>query len=246
MLSKKQMAVLTIVFLFMGMLAAAHQEDLAPRNPEKAGRPKERCMPTDACNIEALRKRAIPQRKLPKTSATSGPRSRIHIPSPATAHYNVTHHPLHLPYPFTIPRTYPVDCYQPLAERVIPPVADDCRIIISHIILAYPSPMSTITFGYDDTVDFDLRDPDNEKWIHESCVILLRSTNKRITDRFRMVDVAIAAERVVSLCIESKEKEYSVEGITDVGSRADAFFVGVGRSNRGVGRGHRVGIGRGR
>ena len=95
--------------------------------------------------------------------------------------------------------------------------------------------MSTISFGYNDAVDYDLRDPENYRWHYEGCVIFLRSVDKTITDRFRIVDVAIAAERVVSQCMDGKK--HSVEGITDVGSRRDRFFVGVGgKVNLGIGQ----------
>ena len=95
--------------------------------------------------------------------------------------------------------------------------------------------MSIIKFGYTPAADFDLRDPANQKWTHESCVIFLRGMNKHIVDRFRMVDVAIAAERVVAMCIDGKK--VNMEGVVDVGTREDLFFVGVGggMGNRGVG-----------
>lgn len=101
--------------------------------------------------------------------------------------------------------------------------------------------MSSITFGYTDAADFDLRDPANEKWKHESCVIFLRGTNRHETDRFRIVDIAIAAERVVSQCIDGRK--VNMEGVVDVGSREDLFFVGVGggMGNRGA-RGGGMGV----
>lgn len=86
--------------------------------------------------------------------------------------------------------------------------------------------MEPITFGYNDAVDFDLRIKANEKWIHGSCVIFVRSVDKSMVDKFRMIDVSVAAERVVSDCVAGRK--YSIGGLTDVGTFADNFYVGVG------------------
>lgn len=149
--------------------------------------------------------------------------SLLHIPT-LRVHLNTTPPDPSISIP--PPRLYPVHCFSPESARLLRPESEDCRIIINYIILGYPSPMSKITFGYTDAVDFDLRDPANEKWNYQSCVIFLRSINKRITDRFRMVDVAMAAERVVSRCIDGQK--VNREGLSDVGSGEDMFFVAVG------------------
>lgn len=74
-------------------------------------------------------------------------------------------------------------------------------------------------------------------------MIFVRSMNKRGVDRFRMVDVAVAAERVVEECVEGVK--YAVGGMTDVGSGRKGFYVGVGgraggRSERRDGEGDGV------
>ena len=60
---------------------------------------------------------------------------------------------------------YPVDCFNPYSTRLGPVNGEDCRVVIDHIILAYPDPMSPKTFGYNDVVDIDLRKIENEKWL---------------------------------------------------------------------------------
>ncbi|KAG6993748.1 hypothetical protein G7Y79_00051g086680 [Physcia stellaris] len=165
--------------------------------------------------------------RLHKDSLPHNPSLRIHR--------NASH-----PVP-SLSLPHPVECFRIPDTRLLRPEAEDCRLIINHIILGYPSPMSEITFGYTDAADFDLRAPANQKWIHGSCVIFLRSTNRHKIGRFRIIDIAIASERVVSQCIDGRK--VNMEGVVDVGSEEDLFFVGVGggAGNRGP-RGGGMGV----
>ena len=104
--------------------------------------------------------------------------------------------------------------------------ADDCEIVINDIILRYPDPMSPKTFGYRPSADIDLSLPENEQWIYRSCTIFVRNVNKTRTDTFRMVDVAITAQNIVTRCLVGAK--YPLGGFSDIGSTAGDFFLGVG------------------
>jgi len=119
----------------------------------------------------------------------------------------------------------PVHCFNPYSTGIEHAEAEDCRVIIHHIILSYPNPMQPQTFGYNDEVDIDLRERDNAAWDYGKCVIFVRNGHKSRVDTFRMADVAAAANRVTDECIEGKR--YAVGGSTDVGS-SRGFFVGLG------------------
>ena len=119
----------------------------------------------------------------------------------------------------------PIHCFNPYSTGIEHAKAEDCRVIIHHIILSYPNPMLPQTFGYNDEVDIDLRERDNAAWDYGICVIFVRNEHKSRVDTFRMADVAAAANRVTDECIEGKR--YAVGGSTDVGS-SRGFFVGVG------------------
>lgn len=119
----------------------------------------------------------------------------------------------------------PVLCFNPYQTVVEQAKAEDCRIIIHHIILSYPNPMLPETFGYNDEVDVDLRELVNAAWDYGACVVFLRNKHLTQVDTFRMVDVAAAANRITDECIAGKR--YAVGGSTDVGS-SKGFYVGVG------------------
>ncbi len=118
----------------------------------------------------------------------------------------------------------PINCFNPYATGIEHANAEDCQVIIHHIILSYPDPMQPITFGYNDDVDVDLRIRDNAAWDYGKCVVFVRNEHKTRVDTFRMADVAAAANRIADECIEGKR--YAVGGSTDVGQKG--FYVGLG------------------
>ena len=125
------------------------------------------------------------------------------------------------------PPEHPVECFNPYSVRLQPAVAEDCDFIINEIILRYPNPMSEQTFGYGPPADFDLSLPENEKWIHGGCVIFVRNfVSKRLLGTFRLIDVALTAQRIVGECVVGAK--YPIGGTADVGLIADRFYVGVG------------------
>lgn len=126
----------------------------------------------------------------------------------------------------TSPPVYPVQCFNPYSPKLKPTVMDDCDIVINEIILRYPDPMLSRSWGYSDTVDIDLRLVENQRWIYGSCVVFVRTPNKRDVDWFRIADVALTATSIVRECVV--ETKYPVGGTSDVGSMRDLFYVGVG------------------
>ena len=43
-----------------------------------------------------------------------------------------------------------VECFDNISRRLGPTRAEDCRVVVDHIILAYPNPMGPKTFGWND------------------------------------------------------------------------------------------------
>ena len=123
------------------------------------------------------------------------------------------------------PPTYPITCFNPYSVKLNLVAREDCEFIINHIILRYPNPMLPQTFGYTPSADIDISLPQNERWVLGKCTIFVRNVNKTRTDTFRIVDIAYTAHRIMTECVIGK---YPLGGISDVGTVADNFYVGVG------------------
>ena len=124
------------------------------------------------------------------------------------------------------PPDHPVDCFNPYSVKLQPADEGDCNFIINEIILRYPNPMAEQTFGYGPSADIDLSQPENQKWIHGCCAIFVRNSVRSGTGTFRIVDIALAAHKIVGKCIGGAR--YPIGGTADVGLSADGFYVGVG------------------
>ena len=133
--------------------------------------------------------------------------------------------------------TYPVYCFDPTSmRRLIPAIASDCAFIINDMILRLPNPMLEQSFGYTDDVDINLSDRSNGQWIHGQCAVFVKSMDTTSRDRFRYVDVAHTAHRVVEKCVEGSK--HAIGGTADIGIIVDNFYVGVGGLDReGLGNG---------
>ena len=106
-----------------------------------------------------------------------------------------------------------------------PASGSDCDFIINNIILSLPNPMLEQTFGYTDDVDVDLCIDGNGRWIYQHCKVLITNRAKT-TGRFRFIDVAYTAHRIMEQCIEGSK--YGLGGTAKVGALDSRFFVGVG------------------
>lgn len=137
---------------------------------------------------------------------------------------------------------YPIHCFDPATlHRLRPAAASDCRFIINEIILRLPNPMIEQTFGYTDVVDINLSIRDNGQWIYGQCVVFVKNLDTTSRDRFRFLDVAHTAHRVVEQCIEGSK--YAIGGTADIGTIVDNFYVGVGGVGRAdVGSGTIIGV----
>ena len=117
-------------------------------------------------------------------------------------------------------------CFDPsLSPPLEPASASDCNFIINNIILSLPNPMLEQTFGYTDDVDVNLSIDGNGQWIHQNCRVLITNRPKT-TGRFRFLDVALTAHRIMEQCIEGSK--YGLGGTAKVGAPDSRFFVGVG------------------
>ena len=122
---------------------------------------------------------------------------------------------------------YPVRCFDPdLVHTIKHAVASDCTFIINEIIVRLPNPMLEQTFGYTDADDIDLSIVDNRRWIHGQCAVFVRSLDKNDRDRFRFVDVAYTALRIVEKCVE--RSKYAIGGTAGIGSFNNKFYIGIG------------------
>ena len=125
-------------------------------------------------------------------------------------------------------KRWPVNCFDPAASSKLKhAVTSDCTFIIDEIILRLANPMKEQNFGYTDADDINLTDPENSQWIHGQCVVYIRGLDGDATlrDRFRFVDVALTAHRILEDCVQ--DAKYAIGGIADVGTREDRFYVGV-------------------
>lgn len=157
---------------------------------------------------------------LPVLSQNGATRGSLSTPSGVLPPMNVSAANLNAP------PTYPVECFDPHDPKFTSTVAEDCRIVIDHIILSYPDPMAERTFGYSDSVDIDLRRPENQRWIFGQCIICIRAVDQTVIETFRMVDVGTTASRIVRKCVA--ETKHPKGGTADIGSREDNYFIAVG------------------
>lgn len=110
-------------------------------------------------------------------------------------------------------------------------VADDCRFIINHIILGMKDPFRIQTWGFTDDVDIDLSLSEYE-WVYEHCYIRVSNGDETQVDRFRPIDVAEQALRLVETCIV--DVKAPLGGYADVGRLrfADSFYVVVAGTSK--------------
>lgn len=125
-------------------------------------------------------------------------------------------------------KRYPVNCFDPASVHILKRViVSDCNFIINDIILRLPNPMKEQTFGYTDAVDINLSEGEYNHWIYGQCAVFIRNIERDTTrrDRFRFLDVAYTALRIVGECVEGAK--YALGGVADVGRMEDNFYVGV-------------------
>ena len=122
--------------------------------------------------------------------------------------------------------TYAVKCFNPLIVSIPPAVATDCSHIINKVILRLSDPTRELTFGFTDAADINLSKPEYRKWQHGQCMISLKSDYEDQMDKFRLLDVAMTARRVVTNCVvNTKDK---IGGISNIGTEGRGFYVYVG------------------
>lgn len=139
--------------------------------------------------------------------------------------------PVILPEGFN--ESHQAHCFDPsLSPPLEPANASDCNFIINNIILSLPNPMLEQTFGYTDDADINLSIHGNGQWIYQDCRVLITNRPKT-TGRFRFLDVALTARRVMEQCIEGSK--YGLGGTAEVGAPNSRFFVGVGGGQMDIG-----------
>lgn len=110
-----------------------------------------------------------------------------------------------------------IDCF-PIGSRLPNANADDCKLIINSIILTMKDPLRAQTWGFTDDVEIDLSLP-VYRWVFKGCLIRVKNIDERQVDRFRPVDVAELAQRIVQQCV--------IETKQPLGGNADIGRLGV-------------------
>ena len=135
--------------------------------------------------------------------------------------------PIVLPKALKPGEPYPVHCFDPTSTRHLKPaIASDCEFIINEFILTRPNPMIEQTFGFTDAADVNLSNLENRRWVFGQCVVFITSIDKTRIDRFRYVDVAQTAYRILDPCVE--RSKYPIGGTANVGTTGDSYYVAVG------------------
>ena len=125
-----------------------------------------------------------------------------------------------------VPPEHEVECFNPRGTSLSPATAVDCMFIINEYIVRLPNAMQYQTFGYTHLADIDLSNIKNRQWHFGQCLIFISSFNKEDEDVFRLIDIAITAQRIVQQCvIDSKEP---IGGSASIGPHAGRFHVSVG------------------
>ena len=129
-------------------------------------------------------------------------------------------------FKLSAPPEYPIHCFSPSIIVIPPAVATDCIHIINNVILRLADPTRRLSFGFTDAVDINLLEPEYQKWQDGQCVISVSNNDVTQMDHFRLIDVAIAARRLVSQCvIATREK---MGGVVSIGTEERGFYVYVG------------------
>ncbi|KAF6236876.1 hypothetical protein HO173_005167 [Letharia columbiana] len=106
-----------------------------------------------------------------------------------------------------------IDCY-PRGSRLPGANAKDCKFIINTIILGMKDPLRAQTWGYTDTAEINVSLPEN-RWIFGNCFMRVRNIDEKQVDRFRPVDVAEVAQRIVQKCVADTKEPLG--GNADIG-----------------------------
>lgn len=127
----------------------------------------------------------------------------------------------------TAGKRYPVHCFDPSsAHALMPAIRSDCDVIISEVILRLPNPMKEQSFGYTDAADINLSETEYNNWNYGQCVVFIRNIDHHTRqDRFRFLDVAYTAQRIMNQCLDGSK--HAIGGIADVGTIDDNFYVGL-------------------
>lgn len=125
-----------------------------------------------------------------------------------------------------VPPAHPVKCLEPGIIELEVAIAADCDLIINDFILRLDNPMRVQTFGYNGDADVDMRIRQNRSWHFGQCLIYIDSLSKAAEDQFRLVDIAIVAQRIIQECVIGSKNAFG--GYADIGASANGFFVIVG------------------
>lgn len=127
-------------------------------------------------------------------------------------------------------KNYEIDCF-PRGSELEDAVAEDCHIIIDHVILGMDDPFRTRTWGFNDDVEINLSLPEYQ-WVYEGCYIRVNNIDHTEVDEFRPIEVAETAQNIVRKCVvEAKEP---LGGNADIGhlSFPGRFYVVVAGTRR--------------
>ena len=127
-----------------------------------------------------------------------------------------------------------VECFKP--SSILPNAkSEDCNIIINTIIVGMKDPFVEQSWGYTDDEDINLS-LSKYRWVFKDCLIQVKNIDEDQVDRFRPVDVAEMAQRIVQACVFGTKSPLG--GTGDVGhlELPRTFYVVVSGSTSPVGQ----------
>jgi hypothetical protein len=89
--------------------------------------------------------------------------------------------------------------------------------------------MAIQTWGYTEDQDIDLSLAENHQWHYGECVIFMRALKLTQVDRFRVVDAALAAGKILQKCVV--DSKLAKGGTAEIGTHDHGFYIVLGGMN---------------
>ncbi|KAL9034256.1 MAG: hypothetical protein Q9214_007128, partial [Letrouitia sp. 1 TL-2023] len=120
---------------------------------------------------------------------------------------------------------YPITCFHRSTHSEFRPLdPNSCSLIIDYIIATPRSNIDEWKFGPEGT-NHNYTIP--RRWATSGCVVFIRNTRPHETDIFKVLDIAVTAQRIITRCRHESEKDFR-GGTSSIGtSYVKGLAVGV-------------------
>ncbi|KAL2043634.1 hypothetical protein N7G274_003941 [Stereocaulon virgatum] len=137
------------------------------------------------------------------------------------------------PHPVTTTDSFhifPINCFNPEPIVLSPAFPEDCESVIDNVLLRLATdPMAIQTWGFTDDQDINLSLEENRYWRYDQCVIFMRAVDLTQVDRFRVVDAALAAKKILQKCV--LDSKLAKGGTAEIGTHKNGFYIVLGGWN---------------